>query len=66
VVKIFLKKFKDFFVFYFFFCIFRSFRYIDIKNKFLKIKKYYFDAFINKKYFLVRTLENKDRKGKER
>ena len=34
-----------------FFLCFKLFWYVDIKNIFLKIKKYYFNIFLNKKYF---------------
>jgi len=35
---------------------FGSFWYADIKNKYLKIKKYYFNIFFNKKYFKNKLL----------
>ena len=35
-----------------FLCVFKTFLRVDVKNKFLKIKNiYYFDAFLNEKYF---------------
>jgi hypothetical protein len=48
---VFLKKLIFFCFKLIFFCIFRSFWCADVKNIFLEIKKYYFDAFSNKTYF---------------
>jgi hypothetical protein len=52
----FLWKILNFFIFFLFkinifFYIFKLFWCVDIRNNFLKIKKYYFNIFFNKKYF---------------
>jgi hypothetical protein len=52
ILKVFLKKFKFFYFFLFQINILVVFLdYFDIKINYKKIKKYYFNTFLNKKYF---------------
>jgi hypothetical protein len=52
ILKIFLKKYKELIIFSLLqINNFLVFLYVDIKNNFKKIKKYYFDTFPNEKHF---------------
>jgi hypothetical protein len=56
VLKVFLKKFKNFYLYFFasneyYFMFLYHFDALMSKNNFLKNKKYYFNIFSNKKHF---------------